>query len=92
VAGRRWVGPAGACLTARWPSSESAKLIDACGNLGVEGDVLKRADSPYLPVRRSPDWRRLNYDWVAREAAGPTERQLAEAELVALMRDLFEGG
>ena len=30
------------------------------------------------------------YDWAAREVAGPTERQLAEAELVALMRDLFE--
>jgi transposase InsO family protein len=29
------------------------------------------------------------YDWREREAAGPTERQLAEAELVALMRDLF---
>jgi transposase InsO family protein len=31
------------------------------------------------------------YDWCGREAAGPTERQLAEAELVALMRELFEG-
>jgi transposase InsO family protein len=30
------------------------------------------------------------YDWANRDAAGPTERQLAEAELVALMRDLFE--
>ena len=30
------------------------------------------------------------YDWAARQAAGPTERQLAEAELVALMRDLFD--
>jgi hypothetical protein len=30
------------------------------------------------------------YDWAAREAAGPTEAQLAEAELVALMRQLFE--
>ena len=30
------------------------------------------------------------YDWCAREAAGPTERQLAEAELVALMRELFD--
>jgi len=30
------------------------------------------------------------YDWVNREAAGPTERQLAEAELVALMRGLFD--
>jgi transposase InsO family protein len=30
------------------------------------------------------------YDWCEREAAGPTERQLAEAELVALMRGLFD--
>ena len=29
------------------------------------------------------------YDWTAREAAGPTGPQVAEAELVALMRDLF---
>lgn len=29
------------------------------------------------------------YDRCKRQAAGPTERQLAEAELVALMRDLF---
>ena len=30
------------------------------------------------------------YDWSAREAAGPTERELAEAELVALMREIFD--
>lgn len=30
------------------------------------------------------------YDWCEREAADPTERQLAEAELVALMRQLFD--
>jgi putative transposase len=30
------------------------------------------------------------YDWRAREAAGPTERRLAEAELVSLMRAIFE--
>ncbi len=30
------------------------------------------------------------YDWREREAAGPTGRELAEAELVALMRELFE--
>ena len=30
------------------------------------------------------------YDWCEREAAGPTERQLAQAELVALMRWLFD--
>ncbi|HXH59245.1 hypothetical protein [Iamia sp.] len=30
------------------------------------------------------------YDWCERQAAGPTERQLAEAELVALMGQLFD--
>jgi putative transposase len=30
------------------------------------------------------------YDWCERETAGPTERQLAEAELVVLMRQLFD--
>lgn len=30
------------------------------------------------------------YDWCEREAAGPTVRQLAEAELVAFMRGLFD--
>ena len=31
------------------------------------------------------------YDWRVREAAEPTERQVAEAELVELIRDIFEG-
>jgi hypothetical protein len=30
------------------------------------------------------------YDWCHREATGPTERQIAEAELVALMREIFD--
>ena len=30
------------------------------------------------------------YDWINREVAGPSERQLAEADLVALMRQLFD--
>jgi putative transposase len=30
------------------------------------------------------------YDWRAREAAEPTEREIAEAALVALMRDVFD--
>ena len=30
------------------------------------------------------------YDWREREAAGPTQRQLDEADLVALMRQLFD--
>lgn len=31
------------------------------------------------------------YDWLDRRAAGPTDRQVVEAELVALMRAIFEG-
>ena len=30
------------------------------------------------------------YDWCGRQKAGPTERQVAEAELVALMREIFD--
>jgi transposase InsO family protein len=30
------------------------------------------------------------YDWRARQVAGPTQRQVAEAELVELMRDIFD--
>lgn len=30
------------------------------------------------------------YDWCAREAADPTEREVAEADLVELMRDIFD--
>ena len=30
------------------------------------------------------------YDWQAREADGPTDRQVAEAELVELMREIFD--
>ena len=30
------------------------------------------------------------YDWRAREAAGPTERQVAQAQLVELMREIFD--
>jgi putative transposase len=30
------------------------------------------------------------YDWCQREAAGPTERELAEADLVSLIREIFD--
>ena len=30
------------------------------------------------------------YDWLERRAAGPTDRQVAEAELVALMREIYD--
>lgn len=32
------------------------------------------------------------YDWAQREAAGPTERQVAEAQLVELMREIHTAG
>lgn len=32
------------------------------------------------------------YDWHQREAAGPTDRQVAEARLVELMREIFDAG
>jgi len=31
------------------------------------------------------------YDRCERDAAGPTDRQVAEAELVVLMREIFDG-
>jgi bifunctional non-homologous end joining protein LigD len=34
-------------------------FFDAAGKLGFEGVVAKRADSRYLPGRRSPDWRKV---------------------------------
>ena len=30
------------------------------------------------------------YDWREREQAGPTERQVADAELVSLMREIYD--
>lgn len=30
------------------------------------------------------------YDWCARSAAGPTEREVTQAELVELMREIFD--
>jgi putative transposase len=47
-----------------------------------------------FPVSAACDAARVStsgyYDWRAREAAGPTEGQVAEAELVELMRDIFD--
>jgi hypothetical protein len=59
--------PAAACVTARWPGSEAARLIEACDELGVEGIVLKRGDSLYRPGQRSADWRKVKVAGWAQE-------------------------
>jgi ATP-dependent DNA ligase len=38
---------------------DGAQALEACAEVGVAGIVLKRLASPYLPGRRSPDWRKL---------------------------------
>jgi bifunctional non-homologous end joining protein LigD len=59
--------PAGAIVTSRWPGSEAARLIEACGDLGVEGIVMKRLGSPYRPGERSSDWCKLKVGGWAEE-------------------------
>jgi bifunctional non-homologous end joining protein LigD len=48
----------------RWQTSPTtigggAQARRAAGDLGFEGVVAKRLDSPYLPGRRSPAWRKI---------------------------------
>lgn len=48
-------------------------LLDCCAGLGLEGLVLKRADSRYEPGRRSRAWRKVKCSgW--REAHAPRRR------------------
>jgi ATP-dependent DNA ligase len=43
---------------------EGPLLFEACGQLGVEGIVLKQLDAPYRPGRRSPALRKVKVaDW-----------------------------
>ena len=50
---------AGGDLSARAFESGPRELLDACSELGVEGVVAKRVDSPYRPGERSGDWLKL---------------------------------
>ena len=57
----------------------------------VSVDDQKAAGFPVSAAGEAPGVSTSGYyDRCAREAAGPTERQLAEAELVDLMRELFD--
>ena len=54
-------------------------------------DDQKAAGFPVTAACRAADVSTSGYyDWCQREAAGPTERQVEEAELVALMREIFD--
>lgn len=47
-------GPGWATMTAF--DGGSTEVMEACGGLGLEGVVAKRAASPYRPGERSDDW------------------------------------
>ncbi len=54
-------------------------------------DSQKAAGFPVNAACEAADVSRSGfYDWQAREAAGPTRRQLEEADLVQLMRDIYD--
>jgi bifunctional non-homologous end joining protein LigD len=41
------------------PSGEGQSLLQAAKEQGLEGVMAKRVDSPYLPGKRSPAWRKV---------------------------------
>ena len=41
------------------PAAPIDELLRACGEIGMEGYVIKRADAPYLPGRRTSSWVKL---------------------------------
>ena len=41
------------------PAGEGQSLLDAAKEQGLEGVMAKRVDSPYLPGKRSPAWRKV---------------------------------
>ena len=46
-------------LTPLLPPAPADELLRACQEVGLEGYMLKRAEAPYLPGRRSPAWVKL---------------------------------
>ena len=40
-------------------AARPTELLDACRASGMEGFVAKRAESPYLPGKRSPAWAKV---------------------------------
>ena len=46
-------------LLSPWQAGGGAELLEASRVQGLEGVMAKRLDSPYLPGRRSPAWRKI---------------------------------
>ncbi len=46
-------------LLSPWREGDGAALLEASRVQGLEGIMAKRLDSPYLPGRRSPSWRKI---------------------------------
>jgi bifunctional non-homologous end joining protein LigD len=57
----RLVALSNGCLTAvpSWAGVDAEVLLDACDSHLVEGLVLKRLNSIYMPGRRSSSWRKV---------------------------------
>ncbi len=66
VAGRREVlecrvrlSDGGLTAVSTFPGADVDDVLAGCAHLAMEGVVLKRLGSPYLPGRRSADWRKV---------------------------------
>ena len=53
------VEPGANWLLSPWQVGGGAVLLEASREQGLEGVMAKRLDSPYLPGRRSPAWRKI---------------------------------
>ena len=53
------VEPGPSWLLSPWQIGGGAALLEASRDQGLEGVMAKRLDSPYLPGRRSPTWRKI---------------------------------
>ena len=42
-----------------FPGDDLDDVLDCCEQLDMEGVVVKRADAPYRPGKRTPDWRKV---------------------------------
>ena len=51
--------PASDACACRPPSRTAPALLEAASAQGLEGVVAKRADAPYRPGRRTPEWQKL---------------------------------
>ena len=46
-------------VTPSYPWVDAPALLAACEDTGMEGVMLKRRDSPYLPGKRTDAWRKV---------------------------------